>query len=180
MRISNSDLTGTAAAEAARAQETPKSERGDRASLNGASTGDRVEFSAGLGQLAHAISTYGAERTAQVQSLATLYQSGGYRPDSAATSRAMVAEALARAWNRACETPRRGGARMREEEDPGALADVRARVQQASGWLLDPSPAALDRCSAALARRSCDSGSGRPTSRTAMRPPRARSKKPCG
>jgi len=87
-------LTGAAAAEAARTQEAQRSERGDRASSSGASTGDRVEFSAGLGQLAHAISTYGAERAARVQTLAALYQSGGYQPDSAATSRAMVSEAL--------------------------------------------------------------------------------------
>jgi len=94
MRISNSDLTGAAAAGAARTQEQQRSERAERGSSNSASTGDRVEFSAGLGQLAHSISTYGAERAARVQTLAALYQSGGYQPDSASTSRAMVSEAL--------------------------------------------------------------------------------------
>lgn len=53
-----------------------------------------MEFSAGLGQLAHAISTYGADRASQVQTLAALYQGGGYRADSAATSKAMVSDAL--------------------------------------------------------------------------------------
>lgn len=94
MRISNHDLTGAAAAESARAQEAQRAERGSGASSSSASTGDRVEFSAGLRQLAHAISTYGAERAARVQALTALYQSGGYRPDSASTSRAMVSEAL--------------------------------------------------------------------------------------
>jgi hypothetical protein len=94
MKITNHDLTGAAPAGAGRTQDAQRSERGDRASSTSASTGDRVEFSAGLGQLANAISTYGAERAARVQTLAASYQSGGYQPDSAATSRAMVSEAL--------------------------------------------------------------------------------------
>jgi hypothetical protein len=94
MRISNADLTGAAAAETARTQEAQRSERGERAGSSNSSTGDRVEFSAGIGQLAHAISPYGSERAARVQTLAALYQSGGYQPDSASTSRAMVSEAL--------------------------------------------------------------------------------------
>jgi hypothetical protein len=97
MRISNRDLTGAAGAESARAQELQKTERGESASSNpqgGAQSGDRVEFSAGLGQLARAISAYGADRATHVQKLAALYQSGGYRSDSAATSQAMVSEAL--------------------------------------------------------------------------------------
>ena len=53
-----------------------------------------MEFSAGLGQLAHAISTYGADRANQVQELAALYRGGGYRADSVATSQAMVSDAL--------------------------------------------------------------------------------------
>jgi len=40
---------------------------------------------------------------------------------------------------------------MREADDTGTLADVRARVQQSCEWLLAPSPAALDRFAAALA-----------------------------
>jgi len=40
---------------------------------------------------------------------------------------------------------------MGEADDSGMLADARARVQQACEWLLAPSPAALDRCAAALA-----------------------------
>jgi hypothetical protein len=97
MRISNSDLTGAGAAESAAAQELQKTGRGENAGStpqSGAQSGDRVEFSAGLGQLARSISTYGADRAAQVRQLAALYQSGGYRTDSAATSRAMVSDAL--------------------------------------------------------------------------------------
>jgi hypothetical protein len=95
MRISNSDLTGVAGAESAAAQELQKTGRGDSSrAQGGGQSGDRVEFSAGLGQLAHAISTYGADRASQVQQLAALYQGGGYRADSAATSKAMVSDAL--------------------------------------------------------------------------------------
>ncbi len=94
MRISNRDLTG-AAAESVRAQDLQKTERSESAGSNpsGAQSGDRVEFSAGLGQLARAISAYGADRATHVQSLMALYQSGAYQTDSAATSRAMVSEA---------------------------------------------------------------------------------------
>jgi len=97
MRISSSDLTGLAGPESASAQELQKTSRGETAGSSaqiGGQNGDRVEFSAGLGQLAKAISTYAANRTAQVQKLAALYQSGGYRTDSAATSRAMVSDAI--------------------------------------------------------------------------------------
>lgn len=97
MRISNSDLTGTAGADSARTQEVQTIRGGQSASSSvpgSAQGGDRVEFSAGLGQLARSISTFGADRAAQVQGLAALYQSGGYRSDSAATSQAMVSDAL--------------------------------------------------------------------------------------
>ncbi|HUP03101.1 MAG TPA: hypothetical protein VMU19_03880 [Bryobacteraceae bacterium] len=94
MRISNSDPLGVGGVDSTAAQELQKSGRAGSASLLSAQNGDRVEFSSGLGQLASAISTYGAARAAQVQQLAALYQAGGYRPDSLATSRAMIADAL--------------------------------------------------------------------------------------
>jgi hypothetical protein len=97
MRISNSDLTGLAGTDSAQAQDLQKTGRGGNASSNtlgGGQDGDHVVFSSGLSQLASTISTYGANRSAQVQKLAALYQGGGYRADSAATSRAMVSEAL--------------------------------------------------------------------------------------
>ena len=56
---------------------------------------DRVEFSSSLGTLAQAISTDGATRASRVQQLTVNYQAGRYRPDSEATSRGLVTEALA-------------------------------------------------------------------------------------
>lgn len=55
---------------------------------------DHVEFSGNLGRLARALSTYGTSRANRVQALAAQYLSGNYRPDSVATSQAMVREAL--------------------------------------------------------------------------------------
>jgi hypothetical protein len=97
MRIYDVNLTGTSAAESGRAQETQQSGRagGARTGGTGANgTGDRVEFSSTLGRLAQAMSADGSARANRVQALAFEYQSGTYRPDSAATSRGMVAEAL--------------------------------------------------------------------------------------
>ena len=80
-----------------KSQETKKTARSGAAqtgAANGAQGGDRVEFSAGLGQLSRAISNYGTQRASQVDALAALYQGGNYIPDSAMTSRAMISEAL--------------------------------------------------------------------------------------
>ena len=92
------EFNGADAASAAnRTQDTQKTGRtgaSQSGAANGAQSGDRVEFSSGLGQLSRAISSYGADRSRQVQSLAALYQSGNYHPDSAATSRSMISDAL--------------------------------------------------------------------------------------
>lgn len=98
MRIYDVNLTGTSAAESGRAQETQRSDRagGARTGGTGANgTGDRVELSSTLGSLSQALSADGSARARQVQSLAAQYESGNYRPDSAATSKGLVAEALA-------------------------------------------------------------------------------------
>ena len=95
MKISDRNLTNTSPTGSDRIEETQKTERQRNASgLLGSPGGDRVEFSAALDQLARAISAYGTDRSSRVQSLAALYRSGGYQPDSAATSRTLVTEAL--------------------------------------------------------------------------------------
>ena len=55
---------------------------------------DHVEFSGNLGRLARTLSTYDTSRANHLQALAAQYQSGNYRPDSFATSQAMVREAF--------------------------------------------------------------------------------------
>ena len=95
MRIHDQSPTCATGAEAARAQGTQRSgQTSAPASSRNAPSGDRVEFSNTLGSLARAISTDSAGRANRVQALASLYQSGSYRADSAATSRAMVADAI--------------------------------------------------------------------------------------
>ena len=47
-----------------------------------------------MGSLARAISTDRVGRLDRVQALASLYQSGRYRVDSAATSRAILSDAV--------------------------------------------------------------------------------------
>ncbi len=95
MRIHDQSPTCATGAEAARAQETQRSgQTGAPASSRNAPSGDRVEFSNTLGSLARAISTDSAGRANRVQALASLYQSGNYQANSAATSHAMVTDAL--------------------------------------------------------------------------------------
>jgi anti-sigma28 factor (negative regulator of flagellin synthesis) len=98
MRIYDVNLTGPSAAESGRAHEAQRPEGAGtaRAGRTGAQgTGDRVELSSTLGRLSQAMSSYGSARDSRIQALAAQYQSGNYRPDSTATSKGMVAEALA-------------------------------------------------------------------------------------
>jgi anti-sigma28 factor (negative regulator of flagellin synthesis) len=98
MRIYDNNLSGTSAAEAGRAQETQKLDRGEGAKAGvgkPGGSGDRVEFSSALGSLSRTMSESASSRASQVQALAAQYQSGNYHPDSAAISHAMVSDALA-------------------------------------------------------------------------------------
>jgi anti-sigma28 factor (negative regulator of flagellin synthesis) len=97
MKIYDQNLTGTSAAETGRAQETQN--------LNRAGTGksptrgvdgsnDSVEFSGTLSRLSRTLTTFESTRASRVQALAVEYQSGNYKPDSAATSTGLVSEAI--------------------------------------------------------------------------------------
>jgi len=97
MRIADRNLTGAPPPETGQAQEMQKLESGG--SSPGASrtdaAGDRVEFSGTLAQISKAVTASQSGRAGRVQALAAQYQSGSYRANSAATSRAMVDEILA-------------------------------------------------------------------------------------
>jgi len=96
MRVFNQNLSGASAAEAGRASEPQRTGRQDgTGSAEASPSGDRVELSNTLGSLSRALSSYSNDRASRVQQLAAQYQSGSYQPDSMATGRAMVAEALA-------------------------------------------------------------------------------------
>ena len=98
MRIYDVNLTGSAAAESGRAQESQRSDRAGSSRSGGAGlfgASDRVELSSTLGRLSQAMDADSSALANRVQALASLYQSGKYQPDSMATSRGMVADALA-------------------------------------------------------------------------------------
>jgi hypothetical protein len=95
MKIYDSNMGGVPASGAQRTQETQQADHyrpGGKVALG--SGADRVEFSGTLGQLSRAISSSQADRSSRIGALAAQYQSGTYKPDSAATSRAMISEAL--------------------------------------------------------------------------------------
>ena len=98
MRIYDTNLTGTSASETGRAQESQKLNRAGTgktpagAGLDGAT--DRVEFSGTLSRLSRALTTFESRRASRIQTLAAEYQKGNYKPDSLATSRCIVSDAL--------------------------------------------------------------------------------------
>jgi len=96
MRVNDRNTLGPAASETGQAQELQRLDRAGASRPGSSNAGDdRVEFSSSLGTLALALSTDGATRASRVQQLASSYQAGRYRPDSEATSRGIVTEALA-------------------------------------------------------------------------------------
>ena len=103
MKIYDLNLTGTAATEKGRAQESQNLSRAgtvkfptpgvvDGSGVDGSN--DRVEFSGTLSRLSRSLATFESARSNRVQALAVEYQSGNYKPDSAATSKGLVAEAI--------------------------------------------------------------------------------------
>jgi flagellar biosynthesis anti-sigma factor FlgM len=97
MKIYEQNSTGTSAAESGRSQESQRTGREGNQTTGTTASGsaDHVELSDTLNSLSRAMSSYSGSRSAKVQALATQYRSGTYRMDSLATSRGMVAEALA-------------------------------------------------------------------------------------
>jgi anti-sigma28 factor (negative regulator of flagellin synthesis) len=95
MKIPDYNLGGAATPETHRTQDAQSTGHASGARSAGSSIdSDRVEFSGGMGSLSRAVSSFQSGRAGRVQALATQYQSGSYRPDSAAISRGMIQEAL--------------------------------------------------------------------------------------
>lgn len=96
MRVNDHNVTGASTAEAGRAQEAQRTDGGAASRAVGPSSGgDRLELSSTLTSVSRAIAGDRSGRSAKVAQLAEQYQSGHYHADAAATSRAMVSEALA-------------------------------------------------------------------------------------
>lgn len=97
MRIQDGNLTG-AGAESGRAADVQRLERDSSVRSGGAHTsptGDRVELSSTLSSLSRSLSAFSSDRSSRVQALASRYQAGDYRVDPMATSRGLIADALA-------------------------------------------------------------------------------------
>ena len=97
MRIYDRNLTGASAAETGQAQKTQNLNRaGSDTSPTRAGDGsnDSVVFSGRMSQLSRALAAFESTRANRVQALTVEYQSGKYQPDPAATSKALVSEAL--------------------------------------------------------------------------------------
>ena len=98
MRIYDTNLTGTSASETGRAQESQKLNRaGAGKTLAGGGldgSTDRVEFSGTLSRLSRSLATFESNRASRIQTLAAEYQKGNYKPDSLATSRGIISDAL--------------------------------------------------------------------------------------
>ncbi len=96
MRINDSNLTPAAAGDAGRAAETQRADSGRSGETPVTrSSNDRVEFSGSLEALARAVTSDQESRASRIASLAAQVQTGTYRPDPIAISRAMIAEGLA-------------------------------------------------------------------------------------
>jgi hypothetical protein len=98
MKINDRNLTGTSASETGRAQESQNLSRlgtGKSATSGGVDrSNDRVEFSGTLSQLSRAVTSLESTRASRIQALTVAYQGGNYKPDSAATSKGIVDDAL--------------------------------------------------------------------------------------
>jgi hypothetical protein len=99
MRIDDRNLNGAAGLQTGRTPDTHAAERAGSTSgsqVSESQGGDRVEISGTAGLVAQALGTGAAERAQRIQQLATDFRSGNYRPNSHATSRAMIQDALER------------------------------------------------------------------------------------
>ena len=96
MRVYDQNLNNAAAAQSGAAREVAGTDRAGTTRTHGnRAEGDHVELSHTLSALSHALGVHETGREARVQELAAQYGRGEYRPNAAATSRAIVSDALA-------------------------------------------------------------------------------------
>ncbi len=93
MKVTTQDLSQIGAGNAAGSQAAHSQATGEPQKGHGL-LHDSVQFSSTLGSLSRAMGCDSSARQAKVQALAAQYQSGNYKPSSAAISRGMLAEAM--------------------------------------------------------------------------------------
>jgi hypothetical protein len=99
MRVDDRNLNGVAGLQTGRTPDTHGAERAGSTSgsqISESQGGDRVEISGTAGLVAQALGTGSADRAQRIQQLSADYRSGNYQPNSLATSRAIIQDALER------------------------------------------------------------------------------------
>jgi hypothetical protein len=99
MRIDDRNLNGAAGLQTGRTPDTHAAERAGSTSgsqVSESTGGDRVEISGTAGLVSQALGTSSVDRAQRMQQLAIDYRSGNYRPNSLATSQAIIQDALER------------------------------------------------------------------------------------
>ena len=96
MRVNDTSLNSTAASQSTKAQEVQNStsQAARKAAAGQSAQTDQVEISSFSTKVMQAASADSPERTAKVEKLAAEYKAGRYQPDSAATSRGIVNDAM--------------------------------------------------------------------------------------
>ena len=95
MRVNDQNLAGVNTAPTGGSHEAQRAGRTSSGNPASGSHGDRVELSGAVGTISRALSADSGGRAARVRELAAQYQAQQYRPDAAATGRAMIADAFA-------------------------------------------------------------------------------------
>lgn len=99
MRIDDRNLNGAAGLQPGRTTDTQTAERAGSTAgsqVSESQGGDRVEISGTAGLVSQALGAGSAQRAQHIQQLAADYRSGNYVPNSLATSRAIIKDALER------------------------------------------------------------------------------------
>ena len=94
MKVLDTNLAGTTASATPPAGAVTPQSGLSRPHSGKLGNGDRVELSGFAGKLGATLVAQSGARAARVAALAQAYQSGRYRPDAHATSRAMIQETL--------------------------------------------------------------------------------------
>jgi hypothetical protein len=96
MRIHNQTSLGPPATQPGRTGKTQKAGLSSTVptSAAGSAGNDQIELSSTLGPVFQAIGAFASQRAVRVDALAGEYDSGSFRPNSEATSQAMVIDAL--------------------------------------------------------------------------------------
>ena len=99
MRVDDRNLNGAAGLQPGRTSGANGAERtgsNSGSQVSESQSGDRIEISGAAGLVSQALHITSSERAQRIQQLTADYRSGNYQPNSLATSRAIIQDALER------------------------------------------------------------------------------------